>query len=139
MRYFFKQRQQIFYCRYFLIVNKNERVFEHHFHFLWLRNEIRRKIPPIKTQTLDHLDRSFHSFRFLDCNHAFLARATHGISDEFSNLGIIVGRDCSHLFDFCGVIANRYRLLFQLGHHFLYCFGNSTPDFHRIYSRLDPF
>ena len=92
-------------------MNENQRIIQHRFHPLWISDEVRAQIATIKLQSLNHFERGFHGFGFLDGDHAILTYFIHRPSDNRSDCRVPICGNSSNLsnhiaLDFLGQAAN---------------------------------
>ena len=113
-------------------MDKDVRLIHFHFHGLGVRNKVRADVSAIELHALYHVDGGVHTLGFADGDHAVLADLTHGVSDELTDLGIVVGGDRSNLFDLVEVIANHLALLLDMSDYGADSFVDTALEIHRV-------
>ena len=68
-------------------------------HGFLIVDEVRRQVAAVKLHAFDHFQLVFQAGTVFHGDHAFLADFLHGIGDDFTDLGVAVGRYRTHLGD----------------------------------------
>src|SRR5687768_14631930 len=87
------------------IIDEDERAFELGLHFFAVGNEIRRDISAIELHTFYHFYSCFSTSCFFNCDHTFLTHFLHSLSDQLTDLCIVIGGDGSNLLDLATIIS----------------------------------
>ena len=103
--------QQLLHGRDLLVVDQDKGVFYVGNHFVGVRHKVGREVSAVKLHTLHDVHIGFRAFGFFYRDDPFLFHFGHGLSDQCSDRGIVVGGDRSDLLNLLIVVAD------FLGHH----------------------
>src|SRR5213593_1440624 len=95
----FEDGQQLFDAADLPLVIEDVSIFELGFHRLRVGDEVGREIALVELHAFHNFQRGLDRLRFFNRNSAVLAYFVHGVSDDFANGRVPVGRDGGDLFD----------------------------------------
>merc|ERR1719312_830313 len=96
-----------------------------------LVNEVRRDVATVKFHSLNDVHLIPQSFAVLDSDYSFLANLPHGFTDQVSDRGVTIGRDCGNLSNFFRS-GNSLADCFELFTNGLDSCEESSPNLHRV-------
>src|SRR5208283_4759848 len=94
-----KQRQQVLHGADLLLVDQDQRVFQHALHALRVGNEIGREVAAVELHAFHDLQGGLHGLGLFHGDDAVLANLLHGFGDDAADLTVIVGGDGADLGD----------------------------------------
>ncbi len=99
LSHLFEDGEEFFEVADLLLVKEHVSVLEFRFHRLRVGYEVGREIAFVELHAFHNFERRRDRFGFLHSDRAVLAYFVHGISDDFANGAVPVGRDCRDLLD----------------------------------------
>ena len=72
-------------------MQQNVGVFQHRFHALGVGDEIRRNVTPVELHAFHHVQIGFRGLALFHGNNAVLADFLHGLGDQVSDIGVVIG------------------------------------------------
>ena len=93
----FQDGQEVLHVRDLLVIDEDVGVLHHALHLLRVGNEVGRQVTAVELHTLDNADGSVTSFGLLDGDDAVLAHLAHGVGQQFTDFGVVVGAHGGHL------------------------------------------
>ena len=118
-------------------MDKHVRLVHFHFHGLSIGYEIGADITAVELHTLHDFDGGVHTLCFADSDDTVFADFAHSVGNEFTDFGIVISRDSSHLFDLVEVIAYHFGLLLDIGYYSSNGFVDTAFEVHRISASRD--
>ena len=101
LRHLFEQWQKVAHRGDLLLMEKNQRLFEHALHPVGVRDEVGRQVASVELHALDQVEFGLQGLRLLYGDDAVLADLIHRLCDERADLSVVVGRDGG---DVCEVV-----------------------------------
>ena len=95
----FEKGKQVLHRADLLFVDQDAHVFEHAFHALGVRDEVRGEVAAVELHAFDHFQRRFHGAGFFNGDDAVLADLLHRFGDDAADLTVVVGADRADLSD----------------------------------------
>ena len=102
----FENGKHILEDRDFLVENENEGMIHLALHLLGIGYKVGRYVATVELHTFDNIDMSIGTLGFLNGDNTVFLHFLHGLSNEFANLGIVVGRNASNILNLAEVVAN---------------------------------
>ena len=94
-----EQGQQVLHRADLLLVNQDERIFNHALHPVGVGDEVGREVSAIELHPLDHFQGRLHGPRFLDRDDAVFADFLHRFGDDRADGVVVVGGNRADLCD----------------------------------------
>ena len=113
----FEDGEEVFEVGNLLVVDQDVGVLHLAVHLFGVGHEVSRKITAVELHTLDGFEHRVASLGIFDGDHAIGRDSAHAVGDEFTDFGVVVGRDGGHLFDFVVVVAHLFGLRLDVCHH----------------------
>ena len=82
--------------------------------------------------TLNNTDVSIAALRLLNGDNAILRNLTHSVSQQFTNLFIVVGRNSCYLLNLIVVVIYLLSVLLDKVYNSLHCLVNTTLQVHGV-------
>ncbi len=95
-----EQRHDVLHARDLLLVDEDVAVVEHALHLCGIGHEVGRQVAAVELHALHELDLGLQALALVHRDHAVLADLIHGLGEQLTDLGVIVGgdgRDLGHL------------------------------------------
>ncbi len=115
-----------------LVVDQDIRFLHLHLHGLGVGHEVGADIAAVELHTLNDVDGGVHTLGLADGDDAVLRYFAHGVSDQATDLSVVVGADSSHLLDFVEVVANDNSVFLDLAHYGRDSLVDTALEVHRI-------
>ena len=134
LNYAFQQRKNVFERRNLLVVDKHVRLLQNGFHLLGVSNEVGREVASVELHSFHNIHCGVRAFGFFYGYYAFFFDFRHRVGYEFADFLVVVGGNCSDLFDFVVVVADFLGLAFDVFNNLSYCLVDTAFQIHGVSS-----
>ena len=124
--------QELLQVRNLLIIKKDVWVIHYTLHLVCISHEVTAQITTVKLHTLNNTDVGITALALLDSDDTILRNLAHCVSQEFTNLSIIVGRNGSNLLNLIIVVVYLLSMFLDEGNNSSYSLVNTTLQVHWV-------
>ena len=118
--------QELLQVRNLLIIKKDVWVIHYTLHLVCISHEVTAQITTVKLHTLNNTDVCITALALLDSDDTILRNLAHCVSQELTNLSIIVGRNSSHLLNLIVVVVYLFSMFLDEGNNSSYSLVDTT-------------
>ena len=115
-----------------LIVDEDVGVLHDALHLLCVGDEVRAEVATVELHAFDHADSGVAALSLFDGDDAVFADLLHGVGQELTNLGVVVGAYCCHLLYLLIVGSDRLGLLLDVLNDSGYCLVDTALQVHGV-------
>ena len=124
--------QELLQVRNLLIVKKDVWVIHYTLHLVCVSHEVTTQVTTVELHTLNNTDIGITALALLDSDDTILRNLAHSVSQELTNLCIVVGRNSSHLLNLIIVVIYLLSMILDEGNDSSNSLVDTTLQIHWV-------
>ncbi len=127
-----QDRQELLQVRNLLVVEKDIWIIHHALHLVGIGHEVTAQVTTVELHTLYHTDVSVAALALLDGDDTILRNLAHSVSQELTNLSVVVGRNSGNLLNLVIVVIHLLSMSLDVLHDSSHSLVDTTLQVHWV-------